>query len=131
MNSKTKIGSMFLMAAVLVVGTISMTIPKSLAEPEYYSYDDPYAKDPYKNDHKKDSKYVSAHKIKCVNFNVNINGVNINHIPESTGAAAEAELQGENGATNGNGMFGDGGINIDRNYLNLCLNVNVNEDEQD
>jgi len=46
MNSKTKIGFMFLLVAVLVAGRVAMTIPKSLAEPEYYGYEEKYAKDP-------------------------------------------------------------------------------------
>ncbi|MDR4512612.1 MAG: hypothetical protein MRJ93_13010 [Nitrososphaeraceae archaeon] len=43
MNSKTKTSSMFLLIAVLVAGTISMTTPSSFAAPVYYSYEEEYA----------------------------------------------------------------------------------------
>ena len=40
MNTKIKIGSMFLLAAVLIAGTISMIIPTAIAEPDYYGYEE-------------------------------------------------------------------------------------------
>ncbi|MDR4511013.1 MAG: hypothetical protein MRJ93_04835 [Nitrososphaeraceae archaeon] len=142
MNSnKTKIGSMFLLAAVLVAGTIVMTIPKSLAQPEDREYEDHYGKvpynkyyksydDPYGKDHDKDPKGKMVQEIKCVNFNANINGIDINKIPrEMTGdATAQAPQGDENGLQDGtgNGLFGNGGLNIDKNLVNICVNFNHN-----
>ncbi|MDR4510078.1 MAG: hypothetical protein MRJ93_00030 [Nitrososphaeraceae archaeon] len=113
MNTKTKICSMFLLATIMAVGTILITtIPKSFAEPG-----------------------VNIQEIKCVNFNANINGIDINKIPrEMTGDAATAQgLQGdEHGIRDGtgNGMFGNDGLNIDKNLLNICLNLNFNDQEK-
>jgi len=108
MNSTTKIGSIFLLAAVLVAGTISMTIPKSFAAPG-----------------------ADIQTIKCVNSNVNINGIDVTK-PNRASAAEEeattdAQLIRENGQ--GNGLFG--GLNIDRNLVNICVNVNLNAQEDD
>ncbi|MFB5600879.1 MAG: hypothetical protein ACE5SW_11715 [Nitrososphaeraceae archaeon] len=103
MNSKIKTSSMLLLAAVLVAGTISMTIPSSFAEPG-----------------------VNIQKIKCHNSNTNINGVDVNQFPDTNGDAANVQLtrdSPENG--NGNGLL-EGGINIDRNLVNFCINVNGN-----
>jgi hypothetical protein len=108
-----------MMAAVLVVGVISMVIPASFAQPYYQQYDDPYAKD-----HKKKSTDVNIQKIKCVNSNVNVNGIEITQIPQN-GEMTEAQAL-EDGAANGNGPLGNG-LNIDKNLVNICVNVNVNE----
>ncbi|MFB5598977.1 MAG: hypothetical protein ACE5SW_01950 [Nitrososphaeraceae archaeon] len=119
MKSKINIGSMFLLAAVLVAGTISMTIPSSFAQ----YYEDPYA-DPYAKDHKKAS--VNIQKINCHNSNTNINGVDVNQLPPQNGDVATAQLE-ENGPENGNGNgLLDGGLNIDRNLVNICANLNLN-----
>ncbi|MDR4512849.1 MAG: hypothetical protein MRJ93_14210 [Nitrososphaeraceae archaeon] len=139
MNSKTKIGSMFLLAAVLVAGTIAMTIPKSIAQPEDREYEDHYGKDPYNKyynghddpfgkDHDKEYKGANVQSIKCINSNVNINGVDIHKRTPTTLAedatAADAQ-QLQNGQ--GNGLFG--GLNIDKNLVNICVNFNFNEQE--
>jgi len=106
MNSKIKIGSMFLLTAVLVVGTISVSnIPKSFAAPG-----------------------ADIQTIKCVNSNVNINGVDVNkHNRGLSGneASAEDAQQIDREKGQGNGLFG--GLNIDRNLVNICVNVNLNE----
>ncbi len=172
---------MFLLAAVLVAGTISMTIPSSFASSDsrdhndyygkdrnydykddykkkdpYYMKDDYKKKDPYymkddyekkypheKNyysedkkypfgkDHDKEYKGVSAQKIKCINSNININDVDVSKYANGFGAdATTAEaLQGdENGFADGtgNGISGNGGIDIERNLVNVCLDINLN-----
>jgi hypothetical protein len=81
MNTKIKTGSMFLLAAVLVAGTISMVIPSSFAQP--YA-PDPYAKDPYAME-KPQPKNVNVQKINCINSNVNVNGVDVNQLPPQNG----------------------------------------------
>ncbi|MFB5600876.1 MAG: hypothetical protein ACE5SW_11700 [Nitrososphaeraceae archaeon] len=126
-NNKSKIGSIFLLAAVLVAGTtISMGIPPSFAQSYYHQqeYEDPYAKE----DRKK-SADVNIQKIRCINENTNVNGVDVNQIPDPNGPGA-VEAQGlENGPTdpNGNGLLSGEGINFDKNLVNVCVNVNVNE----
>ncbi|MFB5600796.1 MAG: hypothetical protein ACE5SW_11300 [Nitrososphaeraceae archaeon] len=123
MNSQIKIGSMFLLAAVLVAGTISMTIPSSFAQP--YA-PDPYA-DPYAME-KPHPKSVNVQKINCHNSNTNINGVDVNQLPPQNGDAATAQLQEDgtaNGNGNGNGLL-DSGINLEKNLVNICVDVNLN-----
>ncbi|MDX1372967.1 MAG: hypothetical protein R3321_10880, partial [Nitrososphaeraceae archaeon] len=159
MNTKIKTGSMFLLAAVLIAGTISMIIPTAIAEPDYYGYEEEYAKDPYEKhynmhddlyvnkdpyfmndefgkknpfakDHGKDPKSVNIQKIKCINANININGLEFKKLPGKMTADAETaeSLNEDNGATtdnsntNGfmNGAFDDG-IDIDKNLVNVCL----------
>jgi hypothetical protein len=102
--------------------------PKSYPKP----YDDraSYQKDPYTKD-KKDSG-VSIQKIKCVNSNVNVNGIDITEIPQepTQWAAANEAGEGPDGTNtqNGNG-FGDK-INFDRNLVNICVNLNLNNQER-
>lgn len=154
MNNKIKSGSIFFLVAVLVAGTISLIIPSSFAEPEYYSYEEAYAKDPYimedpypeqdlymkpyddrmlypKDPYANDKPHhtsVNVQKLGCLNSNINVNGVNINQIPENGATSTDTQqLEGDatNGNTNGNGWL-DGGINIDRNLVNICANINLN-----
>jgi hypothetical protein len=69
---------------------------------------------------------VNVQTIKCINSNVNINGVDINQFPQDNVALAN-EAQGDEGTTggqNGNGV-GDG-LNIDNNLVSICLNGNFN-----
>ena len=126
-----KISSIFL-AAVLVAGTLAITISSSFALPYIPYFADPYAKnpysDPYAKDHKKKASDVNVQKIKCVNENTNINGVDINQLPPPGNepvVTAQLENGPENGNGNGNDLLGDG-INIDRNLLNICANINLN-----
>ena len=97
-----------------------------------YGYDNNYYQDDnnrYSYD-KKDPKssHVDIQKIKCVNSNINVNGIDITQIPTDDLATAEAANEGgadATGAQNGNG-WGDR-INFERNLVNICVNVNVNE----
>ncbi|MFB5600917.1 MAG: hypothetical protein ACE5SW_11915 [Nitrososphaeraceae archaeon] len=122
MNTQISKNSAVFLAAVLVAGTISMIVPSSFAQ----SYEDPYAQDPYAKDQKK-STSVNVQKIKCVNENLNVNGVEVNQVPETGVAAAEAQAD-DASAANGNGLQdGNGnGINLDKNLVNICVNVNLN-----
>jgi hypothetical protein len=121
MNTKIKTGSLFLLAAVLVAGTISMVIPSSFAQP--YA-PDPYAQDPYVME-KPHPTSVNVQKINCHNSNVNVNGLDVNQLPPQN---EETAVLQEDGAANGNGngLLGDGGLNIDRNLVNVCVNWNDN-----
>ncbi len=100
---------------------------------DQYGYDRNYYQDDnrygYDNNHP-EKKNVNVQKIKCVNSNINVNGVDITKIPRDdiAGLAAANEAgEGPDGANtqNGNGL-GDK-INFDRNLVNVCVNVNDNE----
>ncbi|MFB5601053.1 MAG: hypothetical protein ACE5SW_12605 [Nitrososphaeraceae archaeon] len=67
-----------MLAAVLVAGTISMTVPSSFAEPG-----------------------VNIQKIKCINSNYNINSVNINQLPQEEPVASGAQADEVGAAQNG------------------------------
>jgi hypothetical protein len=88
----------------------------------------------YGNDHNKvypDQKKgsdVNVQKIKCLNSNINVNGIDITQIPQdgattATSGLQQANEQDPNGA-NGNGI-GDR-INFEKNLVNICVNVNEN-----
>ena len=106
-NNKTKIGSMFLLAAILVVGAISVTnIPKSFAAPG-----------------------TNIQEIKCINSNVNINGVDVNKRQQTTdleevGAEQLQEQRQPQQTGQRNGLFDS--LNIDKNLVNVCVDVNLN-----
>ncbi len=95
-----------------------------------YRYDNNYYQDDNRYSYdKKDSKssHADIQKIKCVNSNINVNGIDITQIPQDgTATAAAADEGTTDGANtqNGNG-FGDK-INFDRNLVNKCVNVNDN-----
>jgi hypothetical protein len=96
-----------------------------------YGYDSNYYKDDnrygYDNNHPKKSSHLDIQKIKCVNSNTNINGIDITEIPTDDLATAETTTEGADatGAQNGNG-WGDR-INFERNLVNICVNSNQNE----
>ncbi|MFB5600373.1 MAG: hypothetical protein ACE5SW_09125 [Nitrososphaeraceae archaeon] len=127
-NSKIRNTTIFVMAAVLVIGTISMIIPGSFAQP--YSEKE-YSEDPYAKDNKK-STNVNIQKIKCINSNYNINGVEINQFPDQNNAPIAEALQ-EDGVNGNVPMHGNGngnGIDFDKNLVNICVNVNLNGQEE-
>ncbi|MDR4510663.1 MAG: hypothetical protein MRJ93_03045 [Nitrososphaeraceae archaeon] len=108
MNTKTKMGFMLLLTTViLVTGIISTTIPKSLAEPG-----------------------ANIQEIKCVNFNLNINGIDVKKIPRGvTEDSAAQQLNGNNVPNGGrNGLFDE--INVDKNLVNICLNFDFNHQKK-
>jgi hypothetical protein len=115
-NNKVVLASIMLaVAASLLILNPSM-ITTAQAEPygDEYGYD----KHPEKTN-------VNIQKIKCINSNINVNGIDITQIPEET--ATTNDLQGTDAAVNGeeNGD-GVGGINFERNLVNICANLNFN-----
>lgn len=107
-------------SALLVLGPSTLGNAQAQTYDEYnqYGYDNNY------NNYYPDAKssHVEVQKISCINDNKNINGLDITEIPEdatSTAAADAANTQ------NGNG-FADR-INFDKNLVNICVNVNVND----
>lgn len=115
---------MFLLAAVLVAGTISMTIPSSFALPYV-----PDFKDPYTKDHKKKAADVNNQKVKCSNNIVNINGVDVNQIPDTNGisAAQVEDPQEQENSASSNRLFNDDAVNLEKNLANVCINFNHND----
>jgi len=108
-----------LLVAILAVGLLTLNpsmITTAQAEPygDEYGYD----KHPKKTD-------VNIQKIKCVNSNINVNGIDITQIPQDL--ATTNELQeteaAVNGEQNGDGL---GGIDINKNLVNICGNLNFN-----
>lgn len=87
--------------------------------------DDPYAETYVKEDRKKGAD-VNIQNIKCVNSNENVNGVDTNKVQPEPPGVANAQVTEENGAGNGNGLLSEG-IYFDKNLVNICVNVNVNE----
>jgi hypothetical protein len=129
-----------LLAAILAAGLLFIN-PTSItnAQAQMYNdgygdryYDDSYYKDVNRYDYDsppKKSSDVSVQELECVNSDVNVNGIDLTKIQDPTtwGAANELaanEADDPDGA-NGNGL-GDS-LNVDRNLVNICVNVNVNE----
>jgi len=106
---------LIVIAGLLVLNPSTITIVQA----QMYSYDYGYDKDEKKSD-------VNIQKIKCVNRNINVNGIDITQIPQDTTAASELQPndQGSNEAQNGNEL---GDLNFDRNLVNICANANFNQ----
>jgi hypothetical protein len=77
------------------------------------------------------STNTDIQKISCVNSNINVNGIDIEEIPPvKTATAAAVNEGGPDGANtqNGNGI-GDR-INFDGNLVNICVNLNFNDQDR-
>ncbi len=81
----------------------------------------------YDNNHEKKSSHTDIQKISCVNSNINVNGIDITQIPEDTTATAAANEEAGPDAANTQNGNGFDKINFDRNLVNICVNVNLNE----
>jgi hypothetical protein len=126
-----------ILGAILATGILALnpsTITNAGAQMygNQYGYDSNYYQDDnrygYDNNHQKRSSHTDIQKIKCVNSNINVNGVDITKIPEDTTATTAAANEGTADAANtqnGNGLADK--INFDRNLVNICVNVNHNE----
>ena len=93
----------------------------------YDSYDNTYYPEP-----KKDKKIGNEQEIKCFNKNLNVNGIDVAQIPQDPATWEAANEAGEGTAEavdtqNGNGLSG---INFDRNLVNICVNLNFNNQER-
>jgi len=121
--------------AIVAAGLMALS-PSSLignAQAQMYANDYGYDNNYYQDDNryiydKKESKssHVDIQKIKCVNSNINVNGIDITQIPQDdTATAAANEAADATGAQNGNGWADR--INFEKNLVNICINVNDNE----
>ena len=91
-------------------------------------YENQYEYNNNNNDHKtKKSSDVNTQKIKCINSNINVNGIDINQIPTDDLTTTETSYEGADatGAQNGNGLSDS--LNVERNLVNVCVNVNQND----
>jgi len=117
--------------SILLIASGLLTIGPSInTEAQIYDFD--FGNDHYKvyPDPKKSSD-VNVQKLKCVNSNINVNGIDITEIPQNPTALAAANERGaeetaeaantQNDNPNGNG------INFDRNLVNICVNFNDND----
>jgi len=117
--------------SILLIASGLLTIGPSInTEAQIYDFD--LGNDHYKvyPDPKKTSD-VNVQKLKCVNSNINVNGIDITEIPQNPTALAAANERGaeetaeaantQNDNPNGNG------INFDRNLVNICVNFNDND----
>ena len=116
--------------------------PPSYGKDNSYYYQSeypPYAADEYKNknDYYKSKDSVINQKFKCINNNINIVGADINQLPSNSlanGLAAQG-LQDEDDGLDSNSLSQEGnnddGINLDKNIINVCKNINniLNEPE--
>jgi hypothetical protein len=76
------------------------------------------------------SSHVEIKKISCVDSNINVNGIDVTQIPQEPNGLATAEATNEDRATNiqnGNGL-GDRN-NFYKNLVNICVNININEQD--
>lgn len=115
-NNKVVLASIMLAVAASLLTLNPSMITTAQAEPygDEYGYD----KHPEKTN-------VNIQKIKCVNSNINVNGIDITQIPQDF--ATTNELQETEAAVNGEqNDNGVGGINFERNLVNICANLNFN-----
>lgn len=153
MHNNIQTNHIFLLAAIFFAGMISITIKTSFAEPEYYLYEEEYVKDPYaiKEQHVEEPPYMNSYddrilfpkdshandkhensnvdvqELSCINSNVNVNGIDIKRTPVTGGTSTQIQQLGDdiNGIDRINELL-DNGINIDRNLVNICTNMNLN-----
>jgi len=116
-NHKVLLASIMLAVAASLLTLNPSMITTAQAEP----YGDEYGYDQHP-----EKTNVNIQKIKCVNSNINVNGIDITQIPQDF--ATTNELQGTeedvNGEQNGDAV---GGINFERNLVNICANLNFND----
>jgi hypothetical protein len=136
-NKKIVLASitMIVAAGLLALNPSMMGNAQAQMYDNQYGYDNNYYQDDNRYSYdKKDPKstHVDIQKIKCVNSNVNVNGIDITEIPQDANTLAAANEAGEGpdgtNTQNGNG-FGDK-INFDRNLVNICVNLNFNNQER-
>ena len=89
-----------ILGAILATGILALN-PSIIANAgaqmygNQYGYDSNYYQDDnrygYDNNHQKKSSHTDIQKIKCVNSNINVNGVDITQIPEDGTATSSSK----------------------------------------
>lgn len=118
----------YILAAILTTGILALN--PSMVCAQFYANEYGYEDSNYNNyDKQSKSSHVDIQKIKCVNSNININGIDITQIPQDSSALA-ATNEGD-GATadatnsqNANGLADK--INFDKNLVNRYKNSLIN-----
>jgi hypothetical protein len=132
MSDNKKIVFASIIGAILATSLIALN-PSMIGNAGAQLYGDQYGYD----NHQKESSHTDIQKIKCVNSNINVNGVDIRQIPQNgpdadaAAEANEADVEGTADAANtenGNGLSDR--INFDRNLVNICVNLNFNNQER-
>ena len=110
--------------AVIVAAGLLVLNPSIIGDAQAQAYNSEYEYDNYCPQEK--SFHTDIQKIKCVNSNINVNGIDVTQIPQdNTAVAAANEWAADTANTqNGNGLADR--INFDRNLVNICVNVNDN-----
>ena len=118
-NNKVLLGSI-----MLAIGASLLTLnPSMITTAQAQPYGDEYG---YGHDKHAEKTFVNIQKIKCINSNINVNGIDVTEIPQDDGLAVSESANDEvavNGQQSGDGI---GCINFDRNLVNICVNLNFN-----
>jgi len=112
------------MGCILIISVGLLVLnPSIIINVQAQMYNEGYQYD----NHQKKSSNVNVQKINCGNSNINVNGIDVTQIPTDNLATAETANEGVDAiaAQNGNG-WGDR-INFNKNLVNICINVNDNE----
>lgn len=117
--------------SILLIASGLLTIGPSInTQAQIYDFD--FGNDHYKvyPDPKKTSD-VNVQKLKCVNSNINVNGIDITEVPQNPTALATANEgsadETAKAANTQNDNSSGNGINFDRSLINICANVNFND----
>jgi hypothetical protein len=117
--------------SILLIASGFLTLGPSInTQAQIYNFD--FGNDHYKiyPDPKKNSD-VNVQKLKCVNSNINVNGIDITEVPQNPTALAAANVRGAEGtaeaANTQNDNANGNGINFDSNLVNVCVNVNLDD----
>jgi hypothetical protein len=106
--------------SILLIASGFLTLGPSInTQAQIYNLD--FGNDHYKASRSKKNSDVMQ-KLKCVNSNINVNGIDITKIPQDETATAAANEGGEgtNAANTENGKGLADRINFDRNLVNIC-----------
>jgi hypothetical protein len=126
MSNNQKIVFASILGAILATGLLSLN-PSTITNTGAQLYGDQYG---YDNNHPKKSSHTDIQKIKCVNSNINVNGIDITQIPQEGTATAAANEGTADAANTQNGNGPADRINFDRNLVNVCINLNFNNQER-
>ena len=121
-HNNKKIAFASILGAILSTGLLALN-PSLVTDAGAQLYGDQYGYDK----HPKKSSHGDIQKIKCVNSNINVNGIDITQIPQDGPGVAATNEGGVEGANTQNGKGLADRINFDRNLVNICVNVNDNE----
>lgn len=116
---------------ILATGLLVLN-PSINAQAQMYNDRNEYSSD-YNNDYSHDNKNskkssgVNIQKIKCVNSNLNVNGIDINQIPQDGTNTWDAVNEDGGVAPIQNGNDPEDRVKVERNLVNVCANVNAND----